>query len=125
MKKIIIAITVTTALLLCLVAGSALFAKSAMEDVARDALARLVAPAQVADGPGVVLLGGRPVPLHGLFPALLRALARLTAPAQVALGPGVALLGGRPVPLHGLLPALLHALAGLIAPAQGAQAGGV
>ena len=44
MKKIIIAITVTTALLLCLAAGSALFAKSAMEDVARETLAGLAGP---------------------------------------------------------------------------------
>ena len=54
MKKIIIAITVTTALLLCLVAGSALFAKSAMEDVARDALASLAGPGSETTAGSVV-----------------------------------------------------------------------
>lgn len=44
MKKICIAIAVTSALLLCLVAGSALFAKSAMEDVVRETLAGLAGP---------------------------------------------------------------------------------
>jgi len=44
MKKICIAIAVTSALLLCLVAGSAFFAKSAMEDVVRETLAGLAGP---------------------------------------------------------------------------------
>lgn len=54
MKKIIIAITVTTALLLCLAAGSALFAKSAMEDVARETLAGLAGPGSETTAGSVV-----------------------------------------------------------------------